>query len=164
MYNNPYINTFNNQSNIDRINNQIAELEKMKAQIPMQQPTNLTQNFQIAPTNHNVMRYAKSMEEVEKNSVMTDTPFFSNDMSVVWIKNNKGEIKIYELTEIIPKDEKDLMIESLQMQINEMKGMIENAKSNNEYVDDTIKNEKSSSIPTISKSTTKSKQSSRNTK
>lgn len=144
MYNNPY--TYNQQASIDRINSQIAELEKIKSQIPVQQPTNLTQNFQLAPNNHNVMRYAKSMEEVEKNNVTTDTPFFSSDMSVLWIKNNKNEIKTYELNEIIPKDEKDLMIESLQMQLNEMKGMIEDAKSNNEHVDESTSNKKSSNV------------------
>ena len=47
MYNTPYSNNYN-QLNLDRINNQIAELEKMKSQIsqqPIQPPTNLTQNL-----------------------------------------------------------------------------------------------------------------------
>ena len=65
MYNTPY---YNNQSNLDRLNNQIAELEKIKAQIqqPIAQPTNLTQNFQLAPTNRDVIKYAASMEEVQR--------------------------------------------------------------------------------------------------
>ena len=146
MYgNNPYINNYNPQPSLDRINGQIAELEKMKQQIqqPPQQPqipANLTQNFQIAPTNNNVIKYANSLEEVERNVVIGDTPFFSNDMSVVWIKNTKNEIKTYELNEIIPKDEKDLTIEYLQAQIEELKkGMIANEPSNSdddaEYVE-----------------------------
>ena len=120
-------NMYNPQASIDRINTQIAELEKMKAQIPpaIQQPTNLTQNFQLAPTG-NAIRYANSIEEVQKSVVIGDTPFFSNDMSVVWVKNTKNEIKTYELKEIVPKDEKDLQIEFLQAQIEEMKGMIKN--------------------------------------
>ena len=136
MYgNNPYINNYNPQPSLDRINGQIAELEKMKQQLqqPPQQPqmpTNLTQNFQIAPTNNNVIKYATSIEEVQRNMVIGDTPFFSNDMSVVWIKNTKGDIKTYELNEIIPKDEKDLTIEYLQQQIEELKkGMIVNESS-----------------------------------
>ena len=36
MYNNPYINSYNPQPSIDRINAQMAELEKMKSQL--QQP------------------------------------------------------------------------------------------------------------------------------
>ena len=100
-YNNP-------QLNLDRINNQMAELEKMRQQIQQQsmsQPTNLTQNFQITPTNTYNMRYAKSLDEVNKSVVYSETPFFSNDMSVVWIKDAKNNVKIYELNEIIPKDE-----------------------------------------------------------
>lgn len=170
MFNNPYINNYNQQANIDRINAQIAELEKLKTQIPqqqMQQPTNLTQNFQLAPTNHNAMKYATSIKEVEKNVVIGDTPFFSDDMSVVWVKNTKGDIKTYELNEIVPKDEKDLQIELLQEQVNELKGMIKNEQfiandngsenATNTEADDvatgkSIKTSKSSSVSRISKS------------
>lgn len=132
MYNNPYINPYNPQVSVDRINSQIAELEKMKTQIqqPIQPPTNLTQNFQIAPTNREVIKYADSLEEVQRDMVIGDTPYFSKDMSVVWVKNSKGDIKTYELNEIVPKDEKDLQIELLQAQINEMKGMIESEQHN----------------------------------
>lgn len=162
MYNNPYM--YNQQASIDRINSQIAELEKMRNQMSTQTQPAINQTFQLAPTRHDNMRYAVSIEDVNKEAVMTDTPFFSKDLSVMWLKNSKGEIKSYELNEIIAKDEKDLMIESLQMQINEMKGMIENAKSSDEYVDGTTKNEEPSNVSTISKSTTKSKQSTRSTK
>lgn len=129
MYNNPYFTNYNVQPNIDRINAQINELEKMKEQMqkPIQtQPTNLTQNFQLAPTNRDVIRYAGSLEEVQRDMVIGETPYFSKDMSVVWIKNTKGDIKTYELTEIIPKDEKDLQIEYLQAQIEELKGKVNN--------------------------------------
>ena len=130
MYGNPYMNAYNSQPSIDRINAQINELEKMKEQIqkPIQpQPTNLTQNFQLAPNNREVIKYATSIDEVQRDMVIGDTPYFSKDMSVVWIKNTKGDIKTYELNEIIPKDEKDLQIEMLQAQIDELKkGMIAN--------------------------------------
>ena len=120
MYNTPY---YNNQANLDRLNNQIAELEKIKAQIqqPIAQPTNLTQNFQLAPTNRDVIKYAASMEEVQREQVIGDTPYFSKDMTIVWIKNTRGGIKMYELNEIIPKDEKDIQIELLQTQLNELR-------------------------------------------
>ena len=151
MYGNPYITNFNQQSNIDRINNQIAELEKMKTQ--MQQPaTNLTQNFQLAP-NRDAIRYASSMDEVNKDIVYGDTPFFSKDMSVVWIKNTKGEIKTYELNEIIPRDEKDLKIEYLQAEIEELKkGLVKDEPITN--VDGSITNtDKSKKSSSVSKST-----------
>jgi len=149
MYNNVY----NPQASIDRINTQIAELERIKSQIPpIQQPTNLTQNFQIAPNNQNTMRYANSMEEVEKNIVVGDTPFFSNDMSVLWVKNTKNEVKTYELKEIIKKDEKDLKIEYLMAKIEELeKERINENEPIYEYDVEPIKDEKSSSISTIRK-------------
>lgn len=167
MYNTPY---YNNQVNLDRLNNQIAELEKMKMQMqqPMPQPTNLTQNFQLAPSNRDLIKYASSMEDVQKEMVVGDTPYFSKDMSVVWIKNTKGEIKTYELNEIVPKDAKDLQIELLQSQIEElrkeMKKYDEHITNANEteittdtqWYDETtgepIKESKSSSISKISRS------------
>ena len=161
MYGNPYINGYNQQMTIDKINEQMNELNRIKQQLqqPTQQPTNLTQNFQIAPSNKEIMKYASSMEEVQRDMVIADTPYFSKDMSIVWIKNAKGEIKTYELNEIIAKDDKDIQIELLQAQINEMKGMINNAKSDDEYVDEPIKNEKSTNVSTSRTSTKKSKQS-----
>ena len=168
MYNS-YLNTYSPQSNIDRINNQIAELENMKKQINQQpmQPTNLTQNFQLAPTNQSSMRFANSIEDVKKSVILGDTPFFSNDMSVVWVKNNKGEIKSYELNEIIPKDEKDMQIELLMSQIQELKGMIQNERvnanvveseistnttTNDESVGSTVKKSQSTSVSRVSTS------------
>lgn len=163
MYNNPYINMYSPQANIDRINNQIAELEKMKQQIPQQQatqPTNLTQNFQLAPQNREIIKYANSMDEVQRDIVFGDTPFFSRDMSIVWIKNSKGDIKTYELVEIVPKDNKDIQIEYLQAQIEELKKEMKINESNtdiDESVAESLKKPKSKIVSTISKPNTKSK-------
>ena len=162
MYNNPYLSAYNNQANIDRINAQMAELEKIKQQMqqPLQQPTNLTQNFQIAPTNREVIRYANSMDEVQRDMVVGDTPYFSKDMSVVWVKNTKGEIKTYELNEIVPKDEKDIKIEYLQAQIEELKkGMKQYESDDNidESTTNATKSKKSTSTTTVSKLDEKSK-------
>jgi len=161
MYNNPYL-QYNSQSALDRINNQMAELEKMREQLqkPVQQPTNLTQNFQIAPTNREIMRYATSIEEVQRDMVINDTPYFSKDMSVVWLKNAKGEIKTYELTEIIPKDNKDIQIEYLQAQIEELRKEMKKYEPYdviNEPITDAIKSEEPADVSTISKSSKKQK-------
>ena len=162
MYNNPYLTNYNNQANIDRINNQMAELEKIRQQLqqPVQQPTNLTQNFQIAPTNREVIRYANSMDEVQRDMVVGDTPYFSKDMSVVWIKNTKGEIKTFELNEIVPKDEKDIKIEYLQAQIEELKKGMKQYESDDvidESTTNATKSKKSTSTTTVSKLDEKSK-------
>lgn len=116
-------NTYGQSINLERINNQIQELEKLKTQI--QQPVPITQNFQIAPTN-NTLKYANSITDVERESVIGDTPYFSKDMSVVWIKNSKGEIKSYQLEEIIQKDAKDIQIELLQAKVEELAKEIRN--------------------------------------
>ena len=161
MYNNPYM-PYSQQPTIDRINAQMAELEKMKEQLqkPIPQPTNLTQNFQLAPTNRDMIKYANSMEEVQREMVVGDTPYFSKDMSVVWIKNTKGEVKTYELNEIIAKDDKDLKIEYLQAQIYELKKEMRKNEPN-AIIDGTItepvEGEEPTNVSTVSKSTKKSK-------
>lgn len=136
-------NAYNPQINIDKINNQIQELQKMKEQL--QQPIPITQNFQLAPQKE-VIRYANSIDEVQRDMVIGDTPYFSKDMSVVWIKNTKGDIKTYELTEIIPQDDKDIQIKFLQSQIEELRKEFKDAKSNSTNANATIKDEKSTSI------------------
>lgn len=138
MYN--YLNPYNRQADLDRINAQMNELEKIKAQMQQQpmQP-NINQTFQLAPTNRDVIRYANNIEEVQRDLVMGDTPYFSKDMSVVWIKNTKGEIKTFELIEIIAKDEKDMQIEYLQSQIEELKGMIKNESDDEDVSNDDAK-------------------------
>ena len=142
MFNQPI---YTPQGSIDRINSQIAELEKMKSQIPTMQP--ITQNFQLAP-NNNVIKYADNIEEVEKSFVMGDTAFFSKDLSVVWIKNLKNEIRSFMLEEILQKDEKDLLIESLQMQIKELKEGKGYAKSNVINDDEPVEDKKSTNVST----------------
>ena len=139
MFNNPYMNSYNPQASIDKINEQINNLEKIRSQIQQPiQPTNLTQNFQLAPTNRDVIRYANSIEEVQRDAVIGETPYFSKDMSIVWVKNLKGNIKTYELVEIIPKDEKDLQIELLQSQIDELRKEL---KDNEQNIRDAITTE-----------------------
>jgi len=125
MYNNPYANIYNTQPSLDRINEQINQLENMKKQMQNNTPA-INQTFQLAPTNNHTMRYADTIDDVSKEMVYFDTPFFSKDMSVLWIKNIKGDIKSYELNEIVPKDSKDFEIEYLKNQIEELKGMIKN--------------------------------------
>lgn len=163
MYNNPY-NMANNYNLNDRIDNEIERLKQMKAQI--QQPTPITQNFQLAPT-HSGMKYANTIDDVKKEIVYFDTPYFSKDLSVLWIKNSKGDIKAYELTEIVEKDDKDIQIEYLKSQIEELKGMIKydanitnviteqdttNTTEYDETNGDAIKKNKSTSISKISRS------------
>lgn len=175
MYNNPYIQNFNNnpygqQSLNDRIDNQIAQLNQMKEQIKNNTQPAINQTFQLAPNHQSGMRYLNTIDDVNKEIVYADTPFFSKDMSVVWIKNNKGDIKTYELKEIVPMDSKDIQIQYLQTQIEELKGMIKNdanvtnvntkqnatdTESNDKSNGTTIEESESSSIQKVSRGKTK---------
>ena len=149
-------NTYNPQASLDRINSHIAELEKMKQQLTQQQmPTNLTQNFQIAP-NQGGIKYADNLEQVQKELVLIDTPYFSKDMSVLWLKKATGDVKSYELNEIVEKDEKDLKIELLMAQIDELKKGA-NYEPNDDDVDESVKSKKSSNVSKNRTTKTKSK-------
>ena len=162
-----YQQNFNSQSMNERIDNQIAQLQQMKEQMKNNTQPAINQTFQLAPTHQGGMRYANTIDEVGKEVVYVDMPFFSKDMSVVWIKNNKGDIKTYELKEIVPMDEKDMQIQYLQSQIEELKGMIKNdanvtndvskqdtanTSTNDESNGNEFKESKSSSVSKISRS------------
>ena len=170
-YINPYQSVYSQQNMYDQIDNQIAQLNSMKEQMKnnanhQQQPA-INQTFQLAPNGHGGIRYANSIEDVGKETVFVDTPFFSKDLSVLWIKNSSGDIKAYELNEIVKKDEKDLQIDLLTAKINELEGMIKNEQSNktiiesktstdteehDEPVGTTTQSTKSTSISRVSKS------------
>lgn len=111
-----YINDLQNMR--DNIDKKIQQIQQQN----YQQPTNLTQNFQLAPTNgNNNIKNVNSLDEVQKELVLADTYFFNNDMTNLWIKNSKGDIRTFDVKEIVPKDEKDILIENLQKQIEELK-------------------------------------------
>lgn len=149
MYNNPY---YSPQASLDRINSHINELEKMKQQL--QQPPAINQTFQLAPNGG--LRTADSLEQVQKELVMVDTPYFSKDMSVLWLKYASGEVKSYELKEIIKKDEKDLQIEFLMAKIKELE-MKTNATTNDDDANEPVEGEKPSNVSNGRTSKTKSK-------
>lgn len=158
---------------MERIDNQISQLQSMKEQIktsPANQQSHqpaINQTFQLAPNGNGGIKYMNSIDEVVKENVFVDTPFFSKDLSVLWIKKAGGEIKAYELDEIVKKDEKDLQIEFLTAKINELEGMIKNeqpatnvvqpkVETNTKWHDETIrestKESKPSSVSRVSKS------------
>jgi hypothetical protein len=153
VYSNPY----NNQAYIQELQNMKDRIDRQLQQVTQPQTPNIHQTFQITPTQSQAtMRYANTIDDVNKELVFSDTPFFTKDLSVMWLKNVKGEVKAYELKEIIQKDEKDLMIENLQLQINELKkGMIDDAKSPSDDVDEPTTKSKSSDVSTNKSSKTK---------
>ena len=137
MYNNYMPNFPINQQNMyERIDNQIAQLQGLKDQLKNNpiQPTNqqpaINQTFQLAPNGGGGIKYVNSIEDVNKENVFVDTPFFNKELSMLWLKNSNGDIKAYELNEIVQKDEKDLQIEFLTARLNQLEGMIINEQPN----------------------------------
>lgn len=136
MYNayNPY----NNQMYMQDLQNMRDRIDR-QMQIVNQnqhQPAPITQNFQLAPNqNSGGIRYAGTIEDVKKELVFTDTIFLNKEYTTMWLKNASGDVKTYELKEIIELDEKDLKINELMAKIN----MLEKENKNNEqYVNENV--------------------------
>lgn len=153
------------QNMYDQIDSQIKQLQQMREQVKNNvAPTSFNQTIQLAPTNNGI-KFVDGIEEVQKELAIVDTPFINKDYSMLWIKNAKGEIRTFNLDEIIPKDEKDLIIENLKEKIKELKGMFENEqqhnKASNEYeseqLDEPIKTNTTSNVSNARTSKSKSK-------
>lgn len=118
------MNGFNPQlSMIDRQileeRNKINELEKQRIQAQYSQPTILNQTIQAGPQNSGI-RYAESIDDVNRELIFMDTLFVNKDFTNMWYKTPQGKVRPFLLEEIIPKDEKDLRIESLEKQVKEL--------------------------------------------
>lgn len=140
---NPQIMNFDKQILEER--NKIAELERQKMQALYTPPTILNQTIQAGPQSNGI-KYAESIDEVNREMVFVDTLFINKGFTNLWLKNPRGEVKTYLLEEFIPKDEKDIKIENLEKQLNDLKKEITNNaskyssfnQSNNSTVESTV--------------------------
>lgn len=117
------------QPNVQRIDNQIKELEQLKTQfqtIP-QQPMNVF-NVGNGTQIEFEARFIKDDEEVENIPISRKTAFISPKNGYLKVKELNGDITTYEL--IPPKDDKDRRIEELERKIKEMEAQNELTKSN----------------------------------
>lgn len=138
MYNpyNPYSNP------MDRIDNQIKELENLKKsyqQIPQQQPI---QNI-INTNSQNIDFEARILNENEKPDeilVQRKTALIDLKNGQLSIKEINGDIKSYKI--VLPKDEKDLKIEELERKLKNYEQLI-NDKSSIEKQESTSNDTKS---------------------
>lgn len=150
-----YMNDLQNMR--DRIDAQMKQLQQQQTQI--QQPAPITQNFQIAPQNNNNNdlegKFAENYEEVKNTFVIKTGLFVNKNYTTLWVKDVSGNIKTFSLQEIVELDEKDREILDLQRQVNELRGVIENAKSVNTDVDEPITNKKSTRVSSSTKSNAK---------
>ena len=121
------------QSMRDRIDKQMAQIQQSQMQQQTQQPTPITQNFQLAPNSLNNKSdldgfIVNDIQEVKNKIVFNDTFFINKDYTLMWKKDTNGNIKTFTIQEVVELDEKDKKILSLQKEIEEMKGLILNDK------------------------------------
>ena len=113
----------------EKIDRQMQQMQQLNQNQMQQQPTptNLTQNFQLAPnpTNNELeSKYANNIDEVKGIFVMKTGVFLNKELNTLWIKNTNGDIRTFELNEIIPQDPKDIEINNLKKELQRMREMI----------------------------------------
>ena len=116
----------NMREKIDRQMQQMQQLNQNQMQ-QQQQPVPITQNFQLAPnpTNNELeSKYANNIDEVRNTFVMKTGVFVNKDFTSMWVKTTDGNIKTYELNEVIQQDPKDIEINNLKKELQRMKEMI----------------------------------------
>lgn len=144
MYNyNPYNSQFNQQYNSYAQNNYLNELQQMRERLdkqiqqaqqpqqqiqPQTQVPQIHQNFQLAPQQNNnselESRYAENIDEVKNTFVMKTAIFVSKDFSTMYVKDVSGNIRTFKTEEVFEIDEKDIQIQNLQRELEEMKSLM----------------------------------------
>lgn len=109
----------------ERLDKQITQMQNPQPFIP--QPPQIQQTFQLNNPQQGVTdfdaKYVEGVDDVKNTLTLRNTLFLTRDMSTMWMKDINGNIKLYSLTEIIERDEKDAKIDELTKQIEEMKSM-----------------------------------------
>lgn len=123
MFGNPY----NNQMYMQDLQGLRDRIDRQMQLANQNQPPQINQNFQITPTqNNNEMqaKYVNDIDDVKNTFVMNIGLFINKQMSNLWIKDVRGDIKTFKLEEVIEKDEKDIEIENLKRELEKMKDVI----------------------------------------
>lgn len=140
MYGSPYINP---QVNIDRINQQIQDLERLKGNIqsipqqPIQNIINTSSGVEFEA------RFLNDNENPEEILIQRKTAFISLKKGKLTIKELNGDLSTYDL--LIPKTPEQLRIEELERRLEEYEHRANNEVSesranDNESNESTTKN------------------------
>ena len=135
----------------ERIDKQMQQMQQFNQnQIQNQQPIpQINQSFQLAPnpTNNELeSKYVNNIDEVKGIFVMKTGVFLNKELNTLWIKNTNGDIRNFELNELVEIDPKDREITMLKQELEKMKEMISNESNGNSTIIDE---------PNESKTTTK---------
>ena len=136
----------------DRIDRQMQQIQMQQTQqqnIPQQVPQ-VNQTFQLAPnkTSDIDVKVVKDIDEVKSIFVAKLGVFVNEDYSKLWIKNDYGNVREFNTTEIIEIDEKDRTIIEMRQEIERLKGELER---NDESTDKSTVNDTNSTTTTTSK-------------
>ena len=112
----------------EKIDSQMRQMQQLNQNQMQQQPVpNVTQNFQLAPNPSNnelESKYANNIDEVRNTFVMKTGVFVNKDFTSMWVKTTDGNIKTFELNEVIQQDPKDVEINNLKLELQKMREMI----------------------------------------
>lgn len=131
----------------DRIDAQMRQLQQptMQPQTPA-----INQTFQLSNAGSTANdfdgKYVNNLDEVKNTLALKNTLFVNKEMNTLWFKDVSGNIKTYTLAEVIELDPKDKEILELKKEIENMKGMIANAKPDNVTVNEPTTRTKSSKL------------------
>lgn len=145
----------------EKIDRQMQQVQQMNQNQMQQQPQipQVNQTFQLAPnpTNNELeSKYANNIDEVRNTFVMKTGLFVNKDFTSMWVKTTDGNIKTYELNEVIQQDPKDIEINNLKKELQRMKEMISNeSNGNNTDNNGADESKKSARIPVRKQSNAK---------
>lgn len=113
----------------DKIDKQIQQSQQAQQQQPIQpQVPQINQSFQLAPQQNNnselESRYAENIDEVKNTFVMKTAIFVNKDFSTMYVKDVSGNIRTFKTEEVFEIDEKDIQIQNLQRELEEMKSLM----------------------------------------
>ena len=113
----------------EKIDRQMQQMQQLNQNQMQQQPQipQVNQTFQLAPNPSNnelESKYVNNIDEVKGIFVMKTGVFLNKELNTLWIKNTNGDIRTFELNEIIPQDPKDVEINNLKQELQKMREMI----------------------------------------
>lgn len=141
----------------ERIDKQMQQMQQFNQnQIQNQQPIpQINQSFQLAPnpTNNELeSKYVNNIDEVKGIFVMKTGVFLNKELNTLWIKNTNGDIRTFELNELIVQDPKDVEINNLKQELQRMKEMISNESNvNNTDYDESNESKNAKKLPSRTK-------------
>ena len=141
----------------EKIDRQMQQMQQLNQNQMQQQPQipQVNQTFQLAPnpTNNELeSKYVNNIDEVKGIFVMKTGVFLNKDFTSMWVKTTDGNIRTFELNEVIQTDPKDTEILMLKKQIQEMKEMIANeSNGNNTDYDESNESKNAKKLPSRTK-------------